>query len=172
MENSVKSKVDELGRIEIEIGVRKKLGIKEKDKFEIYPENNSIVLKKLDVVIEKEKVFEVESKIEKDLVINVCVNRVKSTILNIHDLGNPIRTVDEVGRIVLPIELRNLFNIHNKDEVESEIKGKNIILTKKKRERNKKYVENQSSHCRKRHRHQKYQQRPQDDNTNNRYRYT
>ena len=41
-----------------------------------------------------------------------------------------IRKVDELGRIVIPIEIRNQFNITEKDQMEIYVEGSNIILKK------------------------------------------
>ncbi len=41
-----------------------------------------------------------------------------------------IRKVDELGRIVLPIELRNKLNIAVKDPIEIYVDGSSIILKK------------------------------------------
>lgn len=41
-----------------------------------------------------------------------------------------IRKVDELGRIVIPIEIRNQFNIIEKDQIEIYVEGSNIILKK------------------------------------------
>ena len=41
-----------------------------------------------------------------------------------------IRKVDELGRIVVPIELRNKLNINIKDEVEIYVDRSSIILKK------------------------------------------
>lgn len=41
-----------------------------------------------------------------------------------------IRKVDELGRIMIPIELRRTLNIHEKDPVEIFIDGEEIILRK------------------------------------------
>ena len=41
-----------------------------------------------------------------------------------------IRKVDELGRIVVPIELRNKLNINVKDEVEIYVDGTSIVLKK------------------------------------------
>lgn len=41
-----------------------------------------------------------------------------------------IRKVDELGRIVLPIELRNALNIAQKDPIEIFVEGSSIILKK------------------------------------------
>ncbi len=41
-----------------------------------------------------------------------------------------VRRVDELGRVVIPIELRNKFGIAEKDPIEIYVEGSNIILRK------------------------------------------
>lgn len=41
-----------------------------------------------------------------------------------------IRRVDELGRVVLPIELRNKFGIAEKDPIEIFVDGTSIVLRK------------------------------------------
>ena len=41
-----------------------------------------------------------------------------------------IRKLDELGRVVIPIELRNKFNISEIDPIEIYVEGSNIILKK------------------------------------------
>ena len=41
-----------------------------------------------------------------------------------------VRRVDELGRIVLPIELRRTLNIGEKDSLEIYVDGSNIMLKK------------------------------------------
>ena len=41
-----------------------------------------------------------------------------------------VRKVDELGRIVLPIEMRRTFNLAEKDAVEIYVEGDSIILKK------------------------------------------
>ena len=41
-----------------------------------------------------------------------------------------IRRVDELGRVVIPMELRNKFEIAEKDQIEIYVEGSNIILKK------------------------------------------
>ena len=41
-----------------------------------------------------------------------------------------IRRVDELGRVVIPIELRNKFGIAEKDPIEIFTDGSNIVLKK------------------------------------------
>ena len=41
-----------------------------------------------------------------------------------------IRRMDELGRVVIPIEIRNQFNIVEKDPIEIYVEGSNIVLKK------------------------------------------
>lgn len=41
-----------------------------------------------------------------------------------------VRRVDELGRVVIPIELRNKFNIQVKDPIEIFVEGNSIVLKK------------------------------------------
>ncbi len=41
-----------------------------------------------------------------------------------------IRRMDELGRVVIPIEIRNQFNIAEKDPIEIYVDGSSIILKK------------------------------------------
>ena len=42
-----------------------------------------------------------------------------------------IRRMDELGRVVVPIEIRNQFNIAEKDPIEIYVEGEKIVLKKK-----------------------------------------
>ena len=41
-----------------------------------------------------------------------------------------VRRVDELGRVVIPIEIRNKFNISERDQLEIYVNGSNIVLKK------------------------------------------
>ena len=41
-----------------------------------------------------------------------------------------VRRVDELGRVVIPIEIRNQFDILEKDPIEIYVEGSSIILKK------------------------------------------
>lgn len=41
-----------------------------------------------------------------------------------------VRRVDELGRVVIPIELRNKFGIFEKDPIEIYVDGSSIVLKK------------------------------------------
>ena len=42
-----------------------------------------------------------------------------------------VRKIDELGRIVLPSELRRIFGIHEGDQLEISVNGEQIILQKR-----------------------------------------
>jgi transcriptional pleiotropic regulator of transition state genes len=42
-----------------------------------------------------------------------------------------VRKVDDLGRIVLPSELRKVFGIHEGDELEISVEGERVILQKR-----------------------------------------
>jgi AbrB family transcriptional regulator, transcriptional pleiotropic regulator of transition state genes len=42
-----------------------------------------------------------------------------------------VRKIDELGRIVLPSELRRVFGIHEGDELEISVEGERVILQKR-----------------------------------------
>jgi len=42
-----------------------------------------------------------------------------------------VRKIDELGRIVLPSELRRVFSIHEGDELEISVSGDQVILQKR-----------------------------------------
>ena len=95
------------------------------------------MLRKLDILVEKEEIGKSKYTINGDVEIDVQVNKIKETILNINDIGHYIRRIDELGRIVIPIELRQLLGILPKDKLEIVVVGNNISLTKK--DNNRKY---------------------------------
>ena len=41
------------------------------------------------------------------------------------------KKIDDLGRIVIPVELRNALSINNQDELEMYIEGSSIMLSKK-----------------------------------------
>jgi transcriptional pleiotropic regulator of transition state genes len=42
-----------------------------------------------------------------------------------------VRKIDELGRIVLPSELRKVFGIHEGDELEISVDGERVVLQKR-----------------------------------------
>ena len=60
------------------------------------------------------------------IVKNLLLRRV---YINMKSTGI-IRRMDELGRVVIPIEIRNQFNIAEKDPVEIYVEGSTIVLKK------------------------------------------
>lgn len=96
-------RVDEVGRVVIPIEIRNMFDIKEKDTMEIYIDNNFIILKKCYLDCSEDAIFAI---------------------------GGPIRSVDELGRVVIPIEIRNRFDIKEKDYMEIYTQDGSIALKK------------------------------------------
>lgn len=140
------TKVDDLGRVTIEYKTRETLGIKEGDKFEIYLENDCIILRELMILIEKEKIIEKKYIINEDTEIDVQKYKIKKTLLDINDIGHYVRTIDLMGKIVIPIELRKKLNLRENDILEISDRGNNIILNKKKYRKDSKKIINTSKH--------------------------
>jgi len=41
-----------------------------------------------------------------------------------------VRRVDELGRIVIPVEIRKRFGIHERDPLEISVQGDSVVLTR------------------------------------------
>jgi AbrB family transcriptional regulator, transcriptional pleiotropic regulator of transition state genes len=44
--------------------------------------------------------------------------------------GGVIRRVDELGRIVIPVEIRKRFGIHDHDALEISVQGNSVVLSR------------------------------------------
>ena len=93
-------KVDELGRILISSQLSDILGLAYPDKLRIYANDDSIILEKIDT---------------------------KDFIMKSVDI---VRSIDEINRVVLPIEFRCKFGIEEGNELEEKVKENKIVLTK------------------------------------------
>ena len=100
MKFEMKRKIDELGRIVLPIDLRNYYGIKSGDKVVLLPVREGIQLAKAEYFI--------MNQISEDMAVNV----------------------DELGRIVIPKEMRKKMDIANSDPVEIYVEGDKIILTK------------------------------------------
>jgi AbrB family transcriptional regulator, transcriptional pleiotropic regulator of transition state genes len=45
-------------------------------------------------------------------------------------VGGVVRRVDELGRIVIPVEIRKRFGIHERDPLEITVQGDAVVLTR------------------------------------------
>ncbi len=118
-QKNVNVTVDRLGRVNIFLSLKEKFNIVEKEKFEIYTENGNIVLK----VIDKDEINNIVEE-------KICYNG--NCILNVKKLnGHYVRCVDELLRIVLPIELRDELDIKENDKLVEYGENANKIVLQK-----------------------------------------
>lgn len=90
--------LDELGRIVIPIEIREQLGLKEKTPVEIFVKGKNIILQKYEPSTDR------------------------------RDSLGIVRRLDELGRIVIPVEIREKFELFEKCPVEIFTQGKKVIL--------------------------------------------
>ena len=100
MKFEIKRKIDELGRIVLPIDMRNYYEIGSGDTVVLLPVREGIQIAKADLFI--------LNQLPNDVVV----------------------TVDELGRIVLPIELRRTLDISERDELEIYMENDRIILQK------------------------------------------
>lgn len=129
-ENDVR-RVDGLGRIIIPLIKRKELGIFEGDKLEVYKSGKNIILKKVDIEVSRDVIQIVKAIIDMQLEIDIKVKKINTNFNknNINSYG--LRTIDELGRILIPSEIREELNIKKNDKIKICIKDDMIILIKK-----------------------------------------
>ena len=122
MERKLEEKVrtiDELGRIVIPIEVREYLTIKPGDKIDILESGKNIILK-------KSKNIEKQINVDNGIEINIQI-----TYLNNNSIHNCYtRYINELGMLVIPIEIRKNLNIRERDKMKICIKDESIILIK------------------------------------------
>jgi AbrB family transcriptional regulator, transcriptional pleiotropic regulator of transition state genes len=44
--------------------------------------------------------------------------------------GGVVRRIDQLGRIVIPVEIRKRFGIHDRDSLEISVQGDSVVLTR------------------------------------------
>ena len=125
------SKMDELGRIHIPIQIRKELNIQEREKLYIYRSGINIILEKSNYKVEREKVFEEKQMINNEMEIHIEISKIKNSIME--DEKRKLRTVDELGNCVIPIEMRKELEIKENNDFKICIKDNKIILIKKRK---------------------------------------
>lgn len=120
------TKVDELGRIKIPRKTLNILNIQTGDKLYIYRSGINIMLEKSNYKVEKEKVFEQKTIIENGIEYCIEISRIKNSILS--DKKGLLRAVDELGRCVIPIEIRKELHISENNILKICIKDNKLIL--------------------------------------------
>ena len=123
-------KVDDLGRITIPVTKRKELEISTGDKLEVYKSGKNIILKKVDVKISKDTIQIVRAIINGELEIDIEVKNLKTRFDKNYNKNHELKVIDELGRILIPRELREELNINRNNKVKICIKDNMIILIK------------------------------------------
>lgn len=123
-------KVDDLGRITIPATKRKELKINTGDKLEVYKSGKNIILKKVDVKITKDTIQIVRAIINGELEIDIEVKNLKTRFDKNYNKNHELKVIDELGRILIPRELREELNINRNNKVKICIKDNMIILIK------------------------------------------
>ena len=123
--------IDEIGRIVIPLNKRKQLDINTGDKLEIFISGKNIVLKRPDVKIHKEIIETIRTVINDELELDIRVKSIKPDFINKKNYRNHyLRVIDELGRIVIPLELRKELEIKEKEKFKICVKDNLIILIK------------------------------------------
>ena len=123
-------KVDDLGRITNPATKRKELKISTGDKLEVYKSGKNIILKKVDVKITKDTIQIVRAIINGELEIDIEVKNLKTRFDKNYNKNHELKVIDELGRILIPRELREELNINRNNKVKICIKDNMIILIK------------------------------------------
>lgn len=126
-------KIDGLGRVYISSEKREKLQIKTGDKLEVFKSGRNIILKKTNIRTERNTIQEMNIIIDQKTEINIKINDLRCDIGEYENSNHKIRAIDELGRILIPIEERQALNIKENDEFKPYLKDDMIILIKKER---------------------------------------
>lgn len=129
-------KIDGLGRVYISSEKREKLQIKTGDKLEVYKSGRNIILKKTHIRTERNTIQEMNIIIDQKTEINIKINDLRCDMGEYENSKHKIRVIDELGRILIPIEERQALNIKENDEFKPYLKDDMIILIKKERRYN------------------------------------
>ena len=129
-------KIDGLGRVYISSEKREKLQIKTGDKLEVYKSGRNIILKKTNIRAERNTIQEMNIIIDQKTEINIKINDLRCDVGEYENSKHKIRSIDELGRILIPIEERQALNIKENDEFKPYLKDDMIILIKKERRYN------------------------------------
>lgn len=123
--------IDGLGRIYLPLEEREKLQIKPRDMLEVYRSGRNIILKKTNIRTEKNTIQEINLILNNKTEINIKINDLICDMGKYQNSKHKIRTLDELGKILIPIEARNELKIKEKDKFKPYIKDDMIILIKK-----------------------------------------
>lgn len=126
-------KIDGLGRVYVPLKKREKLQIKTGNKLEVYRSGRNIILKKINMQEEKNTIYKTNIIMNQRTRISITINSPICDTEENANLKHKIRTIDELGRIIIPIEERQELNIKENDKFKLCLKEDMIILIKKER---------------------------------------
>lgn len=129
-------KIDGLGRVYVPSEKREKLQIKTGDKLEVYGSGRNIILKKTNIRTERNTIQEMNIIIDQKTEINIKINDLICDMGEYANSKHKIMAIDELGKILIPIEERQKLNIKENDEFKPYLKDDMIILIKKERKYN------------------------------------
>ena len=115
-------KIDELGRIVIPIEMRNYLEIRTGDKIDILKSGRNIILHKSTNTKKHIRHIDIEKGIEVDIQVTYYKKNEKP--------NSYIRSINELGMLVIPLELRKSLDIKEKDSLKICVKDDYIILIK------------------------------------------
>ena len=117
-------KIDELGRIVIPIEIRNYLDIKSGEKIDILKSGRNIILRKSTNIKKHIRHINIEKGIEVDIQVTYYKDHEKQNLYT--------RSINELGLLVIPLELRKSLDIKEKDSLKIYVKNDYIILIKEK----------------------------------------
>ena len=122
-------RIDELGRIVIPLTIRQKLNLHENDYLEICKSGKNITLNKIEKYQQKEHLNNFNITLNNEIQINIDISKLNNNIPTA--TKGIVRTIDQLGRIIIPMQLRKDLGIKEKDSIKICYKDNMIILIKK-----------------------------------------
>lgn len=122
-------KIDELVRIVIPLTIRQKLNLHENDYLEICKSGKNITLNKIEKYQQKEHLNNFNITLNNEIQINIDISKLNNNIPTA--TKGIVRTIDQLGRIIIPMQLRKDLGIKEKDSIKICYKDNMIILIKK-----------------------------------------
>lgn len=138
-------KIDELGRIVIPITIRERLQIHENDYLEICESGKNITLKKVENYLGEKLINNFKITLDNKIEVNIDIKPITRKIPERTNRKATVRAVDQLGRIIIPKELRDRLRIKDKEAMKICEKDNMIILIKKEYEDNNRRKFNSSS---------------------------
>ena len=123
-------KINEIGMFVLPIEVRKELELENEDYVEIFESNNSIIVKKLNVMHTIKEVKQDRIEEDNDTILFEDIHYVRIPRFSEDNRNKTVRRIDELGRIVIPIEVRKKLKIKENCELKVCTKDNMVILIK------------------------------------------